>query len=198
LKLDSRKRGGTVYIDGKAMGKTPIRVRLDPGPHSIEVRWDNESSKVHRLTINKGEKRTILFTPQRQTPEHPSQALEGLDGDEDGDEDELEENRRGFAPGWFWLGAGLTIGLTAATTIFGVLTLHAHSEYKDDPTEARYNEVLNKRMLTNIFLGLALSTASASTALFFFTNFRGNRARSSETLTPNVSQYFGIGLQGTF
>lgn len=196
---------GTAYVDGERLGATPRRVALNPGTHRIEVRRRGAQPAVETIEADIGEKRTVELTPKAATATKvdPTQEEESGEGDGDGDGDEQtgggngEDDPRGLSQVWFWSATAVTVGLAIVATVFGVQTLEANDAYIEDPTEAAYNDVIDKRLLTNVFLGLALGAAATSTVLFFYTDFSGGK-QSADLGGPRRGMTLGLGLTGRF
>jgi PEGA domain len=201
---------GTAYVDGKRFGATPKRVALNPGTHRIEVRRKGAQPAVATIEADIGEKRTVELTPKAKAataatvdPTQEEESGEGDEGDGDGDGDGQtgdgteEDEPRGLSQLWFWSAAAVTVGLAIVGTVFGVQTLEANDAYNEEPTEAGYNDVIDKRLLTNVFLGLALGVAATSTVLFFYTDFSGGK-QSADLGGPQQGMTLGLGLAGRF
>jgi hypothetical protein len=51
--LDSVPAGSQVFVDGQAMGTTPVSATLSPGPHAVEFRL-HKASRVERIVVAAG------------------------------------------------------------------------------------------------------------------------------------------------
>lgn len=188
--ITSPGKGGTVWVDGKSYGLTPVKVPLNPGPHRLEVH--RSSARTARLTVQAqpGESGKVELIPQPLSEEPPSPYL-----DDAGEEKERQESTtKGLSSTWFWIGAALTAGLAITGTVLGVQTLQANSDYEETPTEEAYNRVLDRRLLTNIIWGVTAGAAGATTVLFFFTDFGGSAEQSAD----NGQMALGLGIRGRF
>jgi hypothetical protein len=54
LVISTRNPGASVKVDGKESGVTPLTVRLQSGPHSIEVRMGSGEPRVVPVMIKAG------------------------------------------------------------------------------------------------------------------------------------------------
>jgi len=181
LRVKSSGVPGEVYVDGKERGRTPTTTLLDPGSHIVEVRWHAGSSRKG-ITTRGGEEQEIVFEPILTSPAATTRAVVPSRP--------APRRRARLSSAWFWSGLGLTAALTAVTAILGAQTLQLRDEFEQTPTRSNYDRAVGRRLLTNVFLAGALTTASATTALFFFTDF------SREQRAPRTA--FGVRLGGTF
>jgi hypothetical protein len=86
---------------------------------------------------------------------------------------------------------GLTAALGVGAAVMGGLTYSTASEYDKTPTKEGYDTFMTRRLATNVLAGLAVAAAGTGTALFFFTDFSGQRRRSDDVVA-------GVGLRGSF
>jgi hypothetical protein len=175
--------GGMIYVDGREVDRAPGKIPLDPGDHVVEVRREGARPARASLTLEIGGSKTVTLVPEPlpqepvDRPERPRPA----------------PRRKGLHPAWFWTSAALTAAFTATFVALGVQSYKLRSEYEDDPTEEGYNSFIERRRLTNVFVGLAAAAAASGTVLFFFTDFRGQ-----ESPQGKASASWGVGLRGTF
>jgi hypothetical protein len=187
LNVRSPGGGGTIFVDGKAQGEAPGRIAVDPGSHAVEVRREGAKPASTSERVRAGETKTLTLVPETPRPEAtapsslPVAAVDRPPG------------RGGLHPAWFWTTAALTAALTATFIVLGVQSFQLRADYEDDPTEQGYQTFRDRRRLTNIFIGLAGAAAAGGTALFFFTDFRGEQRDPTASVT-----LLGLGLRGTF
>jgi hypothetical protein len=182
VQVDSPGAGGTIYVDGRASGITPRRVPVNPGAHVVEVRRANATPASSTVQTRGGEQRSVSLVPVELTPivrENPPSSQPS------------SSSRRRVHRAWFWATAATTVALAAAATGLGIATLKARSSYEEHPTEDGYQTAINRRLLTNVFWGLAGAAAVSSTVLFFYTDFSGERR------APAVTS-LSVGVRGTF
>jgi serine/threonine-protein kinase len=67
LTIDSRPGGSQVLVDGAARGVTPLKLALDPGPHTITIRSGSDERAVP-LTIAAGADVTQYFEMKATEP----------------------------------------------------------------------------------------------------------------------------------
>lgn len=183
------KKVGIVFVDGKRKGETPIRVPLNPGQRSIEVRRSGAKPASTLFTTRGGEDRTIELNPVDfpkrdqviyRSKTNLTQTLQ-----------EKEDN--GISPAWFWVGTAITTGLAVGGVITGISALGAKSDYEKNPTRQGYYDAQDKRTLANILWAATAASALTTTTLFFFTDFGGD----SDDVKKNA-KVIGIGIRGSF
>ena len=67
LVVSSRPNGATVLVDGEEKGKTPLKLRLEPGEHLVSLSLEHYMPWEEMVSIEEGEVRriepTLLFVP---------------------------------------------------------------------------------------------------------------------------------------
>jgi hypothetical protein len=180
LTVASPGKGGTLHVDGRAAGKAPGDVLVNPGTHVVEVHREGASPASATITVRAGETRELSLIPA-DVPIEPTPTPPPSRG------------HRTLKQHWFWIATALTAAFGAATIGLGVSTIKARDSYLQSKTEDDYNAAVNRRMLTNVFVGLTAAAAGTATTLFFFTDFR--RSASPER---DSALTLGVGLQGRF
>jgi hypothetical protein len=217
ITITSPDRTATIYIDGKEVGGTPLRIPLNPGPHQMKARRKGTKTTMMTIEADIGEKRTIRLEPARSggtagrdPPQKDPTKEEEQDQDQDQDQDQeavgggagagRDDGKRGIHQAWFWTLAAVTFALTFVTAVAGVMTLQANDDYNADPTEEGYDKVLHRKLLTNIFLGATLGAAATSAMLFFYTDFSGSRSDAADLASRGgqAAVTLGLGIRGTF
>jgi hypothetical protein len=179
----SSAKGGTVYLDGRAMGSPPKRIPLNPGNRVLEVRLAGHKSASTTIRTRGGEEHKVDLTP---TP--------------------LEEDvgtgtrkRRPLSQIWFWSAAGLAVTCALVATILGVQTLGIRDDYEENPSQELMDKGKGRRTATNVFWGLAAAAAGTATVLFFYTDFSfGGKKRDTAAGVYDRERIFGVGVRGTF
>jgi len=188
---------GVVYVDGTALGPAPRRIPLDPGRHVVEVRRAGAITATATVRLVSGEERTLTLVPTEtaSTPTPPplpvvapASAPASAPAAPPGPR---PSSRRRLSPAWFWTTVGLTAALGVGAAVMGGLTYSTASEYDKTPTKEGYDTFMTRRLATNVLAGLAVAAAGTGTALFFFTDFSGQRRRSDDVVA-------GVGLRGSF
>jgi hypothetical protein len=192
VKVVSPGRGGTIHLDGVAMGEAPRRIAINPGRHVIEVRREGARPASAKLNTVGGEEREISLVP---TDPNPAQTLVPDEVEQDEPVVTDRPSRRGLSQVWFWSAVGLTAALAVATAILGAQTAGLRSDFDDDPTQAIADEFYARRRLTNVFLGLAAAAAASGTVLYFFTDFGGSDGGRGDA---ERALLVGAGLRGSF
>ncbi|MBW2536860.1 MAG: hypothetical protein JRI55_35565, partial [Deltaproteobacteria bacterium] len=102
-------------------------------------------------------------------------------------------DRRRLSPVWFWSAVGATAALGIGAIIAGAMTRSAKNAYNDDPTKDGLDTFKSRKTATNVLFGMTMAAAAGSTALFFFTDFKGK-----ERPQDKDAFLLGVGLRGTF
>jgi hypothetical protein len=189
IDVQSPGKGGTIYVGGKARGEAPRKIGINPGTHVIEVRRPGAETASSTIKTLGGEERELVLVPLDLKP-----TGEELPDKQPQPEDEPPGRRR-LSQVWFWTGVGVTAALAIVTTVMGVQTLNARTDYNDNPTQEGADTFDQRRLLTNVFLGLTVAAAGGTTALYFFTDFGGRR---EQRVGDEQAMTLGVGLRGTF
>jgi hypothetical protein len=180
LKVQSPGAGGTIYVDGRSAGPTPRIVPIDPGTRVVEVRRANATPATVTIKTHGGEHRTLTLAPVDLAQQRPEPATRPV------------HKRKRLRPVWFWVTAATTVALAVAATGLGIATLKARDSFEEHPTEDDYQKAVDLRLATNVMWGLTAAAAGASTALFFYTDFK--RAKHKDQDETVVS----LGVGGRF
>ena len=87
--FDSLPAGAQVFVDGKPVGTTPVRVELNPGPHAVEFKL-KDATRTQTIQIAKGLELpvNIEWNPRKkgglQITSTPTPARVSIDGHERG------------------------------------------------------------------------------------------------------------------
>jgi tetratricopeptide (TPR) repeat protein len=192
LSIESPGAGGTVYLDGQRIGAAPMRLAVNPGTHSVEIRRRGADPARESLTTLGGEQHTLTLVPRARRPPTAQATAEARSIPPSAD---TSRNSDGFSPWWFWGGALLTASLTALATVFSAQTLSRRSSYRENPTEAAYEAFTSRRLLANIFWAATVAAGASTTVLYFYTSF----APKPQTDQGGVRTHtFGLGLSTRF
>jgi hypothetical protein len=149
LTVTTDPAGAGVTVDGApAPSPTPLTVELAPGPHKIEVTLDGYEKAAldvalqggdeleHRIKLQ-GEKPAAVATPPASVAATP------------------EKVERSMVPAYVTLGlagAGIAVG-----TVFGVMALNDKSDFDDNPTTDKADEVERNALISDMAFGVALT-----------------------------------------
>jgi hypothetical protein len=186
----SKEPGAEIFLDGQPVGLTPKRIPVNPGRRVIEVR--RTGAKPARIAFKtRGGERTMELDPVPiiETKTEVTETEVAVTGTG-------EPPRRRLSQVWFWGTAGLTVAFAAVTTILGVQTLSLRKDFDETPTVDLADQGEQRRVLTNVFLGLTAAAAGTSTVLFFYTDFPWTRERADDEGDQELSLV--VGLRGTF
>jgi hypothetical protein len=187
VQVDSPGKGGTIHVDGRAVGTAPQRISLNPGSHVIEVRRAGATPASATIQAKGGEQ-TLTLTPidLSMKPEEP----------EPKPEPEPEPKRRGMSPAWFWIATATTAVLVTTVIILGARTLGLQSDYDEEPTKEGLDSFKSSRLATNVMVGFTAAAAAGTTVLFFYTDFGGKG--SGPVKKEQRAMTFSVGFRGTF
>jgi hypothetical protein len=188
--VNSSGKGGAIYVDGKQVGRAPLRIALNPGSRLIEVRRRGASPASMTVSTHGGETRTLDLAP-KELALPPSTLATHPEQPDGGQTPEPPKRRKGVHQAWFWTVVGITAGCVVAAAVTGSQALKMRDDYEASPTREGYNNAKDRRLLANIFWGMTAAAAVSGTVLVFFTDFRGDRRRDASTA-------FGVGITGTF
>lgn len=188
--VNSPGKGGAIFVDGKRVGRAPLRVALNPGSRLVEVRRQGATPASTTVSTHGGETRTLDLAPKDLAL--PPATLAARPERPEGDQTpEPPKRRKGVHQAWFWTVVGITAGCIVAAAVTGSQALKMRDDYEANPTREGYNNAKDRRLLANIFWGMTAAAAASGTVLVFFTDFRGDRKRDASTA-------FGVGITGTF
>jgi tetratricopeptide (TPR) repeat protein len=102
------------------------------------------------------------------------------------------KKRTKLPPLYFYIGVGVTGALVLTTVITGGVALSKSSSFKDPSTQASDLQGLKDsgealRTTSDVMLALGLVSAAATTALFFFTDFKAGSPSKVDTEVNEVS-----------
>lgn len=180
LELRTTRPGVPIFVDGRGVGRAPLELALNPGLHVVEARLAGAEPITRQVRTRGGETLEVMLelgsigTPRPRR--HASRD---------------HRPSAGLRPFWFWGATALTAALVVAAAAVGARTLALKSEYRSAPTPEGRRDGLAHRTATNALIGLTAAAAVASTTLFFFTDFRMERAGAHEA---GAGRVLGIGL----
>lgn len=128
IELTDDVEGVEVVVDGRPLSSMDLGVRMavDPGRHTIGMRYNGRSVGTQPIDLVEGGERTLRLTP-RGAPSAAQTAEAGMMDDEPpmADSSETEEDDGGggsiFGKWWFWTGVavviagGVAIGVAASS-----------------------------------------------------------------------------------
>jgi hypothetical protein len=185
--VESKEPGADIFLDGKLAGQTPKRIGVNPGFRVIEARRVGAKPARFEFQTRGGERQVELNPVPLAKPKPRVVVAKKIE----------DKPKKGLPQYWFWGTAGLSVALAAVTTVFAVQAKPTHSDFQEAPSDELADKGENRRLLTNIFLGVTAAAAGASTALFFYTDFPwSKKERAADPDRREVS--VGVGLRGTF
>jgi hypothetical protein len=169
IRVQGRRKGGTIYVDGEAAGETPNRVPLDPGLHVVEVRRPGARAARVKIRTLGGEERELTLEPTglAETSKEPEPEPPPI---------VRRSKRRRVSQVWFWTAVGVTAALAVAVAVLGSQTAGLREDFDADPTDEAADRFYARRRLTNAFVVAAGVAAAGTTTLFFFTDFGGGES----------------------
>jgi hypothetical protein len=182
LEVESPGKGGTLYIDGREVGKAPTRLPLNPGTHALEVRREGAKPATATLEVSGG-RQAVTLAPVDPVIEKPAPRPAP------------PTEKRLPSRLWFWIAAGATVALATMAIIFGAETLRWQSAYNENPTKDGLGSFKGTRTATNVLWGLTATAATGTAVLFFYPYFTGQQGAGAR---EERSAAFGVGVRGTF
>jgi hypothetical protein len=150
LTVTTDPAGAGVTIDGApAPSASPVTVELAPGPHKLEITLEGYEKAgldvalqggdelEHRIKLQTAEKPAAVATPPASVAATPEKA------------------ERSMVPAYVTLGlagAGIAVG-----TVFGVMALNDKSDFDDNPTTDKADEVERNALISDMAFGVALT-----------------------------------------
>jgi hypothetical protein len=147
--------GGVAMVVGQ-----PRWVRV--GRHSVVL--SRGGAQERRSVVVEPGVMVELFPSRAGAPVAPSPA--GASAPPAGAPAEMEPS--GIAPGWLWVGAGLTALATTGAIISGVDTLARHDDFEAEPSVAAARDGEAAETRTNVFIGVAAGLAVTTVLLAAF------------------------------
>jgi tetratricopeptide (TPR) repeat protein len=187
VEIKSPGSPGVLYLDGKEIGPTPIKISINPGTRSFEVRREGYQPAGAKLTTRGGEERTLTLVPTpfpkppEPTPPAPLPAAPVV----------KEKPHHTISTAWFWTSAVITTGLTVASVVLGLRSLADRDDYERRPSYELYDDAKASRLVANLFIGAAVAAAAATTTLFFITDFSNDAGGGEQAKVI-------IGVRGSF
>ena len=210
IKVTSLVEGATLWVDGKAVGKTPIElpVYLEPGQHTLRLEREGHETVTRGLEVAAGVYQTLDLTPRPRQPKptpasHPALTPPVHEGP---DPAHVALHRRKTLWAYSALGVGAALTVTAAV-LYGVGASQgssAHDAYSKatDPDEMdrHYDDVeaaKTKLVVGHVLMGVA-AVAYGVSAYQFLTR-PGVEQPGRAHLSLRAGRHGGVvGLRGTF
>ncbi len=63
INVTSKPEGLSVYVNQKLVGKTPIKVSVDPGKHVVTIKSDQYYEKGMEFALKRGEEKSVVLEP---------------------------------------------------------------------------------------------------------------------------------------
>lgn len=147
--IESTPPGAEVRIDGVLQqGATPLEVELVAGTHRVELRSAGYEVSLVELDAVAGTKvrAPIELIKQASTPTTDAAAIAA---------EPEPKKERSMVPAYVTLGIGAAGLITG--TIFGILALDAKSQYDQNPSSEKADEVERNALIADMTFGVALT-----------------------------------------
>lgn len=168
-----------------------------PGPHTVTLRVDT-TMKEQTIDVHGGE--TIVLEPEKppavvQPP--PPPVTEPLAPTEK--EHHEPSKHKGLPPLVTYLGAGFTLAMVGGTITTGLLTKNRHDDFvakgcDKGPAagcQTLHDEGIPLLVMTNVFLGLSILSAVATTGIaVFFTDWNASVSTSQNRAILGIGRSF--------
>lgn len=191
--IESTPAGAEVTIDGVLQtGKTPLEVELVAGTHRVELRAPGYEASLVELDATAGTKvrAPIELTKQVATPTTDAAALAA---------EPEPKKERSMVPAYVTLGIGAAGLITG--TIFGILALDAKSQYDQNPTSEKADEVERNALIADMTFGVALTLGITGVVLLTAKDDDVPAAKAARRSSPKpliVAPYGGPTGGGAF
>ncbi len=149
--------GATVSVDGKPqMGETPMIVKLPPGAHKITVSSQGYEDAELDVDVTAGQ-RSEQSLELKMTDEAPPVAAPPPEETPTPlpPEPPVQAEPRSKVPAYVTLGiagAGAVVG-----TIFGIKAMSAKSDFNDNPTSDKADDVERNALIADMAFGVAIT-----------------------------------------
>jgi tetratricopeptide (TPR) repeat protein len=174
--LEIEPDGAEISVDGKSVGRSPLRqpVFLEPGQHTYRVSLEGHRTEEERVDLAAGKelrKRVRLQSkaPPKKPPRRPKPPV-------------ARAERPSAAP--VWIGVGVTGALLAGGAATGFAAVSRHNVYDDEQRSSSAREAAREdgkrfALATDILLGASLVAAGA-TAYYYFAIYRPRSAEANQ------------------
>lgn len=198
-----------IAIDGKLVSLEPstsFSIFVLPGAHRGAASFVGRTASATEFEVDgaQGQSRSLALEPKPEPAPRPREAGgEPEGGGTRNGPTQPTEARKPLPKALFFTGLGLTVAAGATTVVSGILTLSTPGEdrvRKDcaglDTSCTTYQDGKGAELRTNIFLGVTIGLAVVTTAIAFFTDFKGKPANSRVTASTSVLTASALGLGG--
>ncbi|MEZ4228392.1 MAG: PEGA domain-containing protein [Polyangiaceae bacterium] len=160
LSIFAEPVGARVFVDGKAVGKSPWTGELPPGRHRIHVEKDGYTNYERELLLGPDRAQDIDVTLKPEAPKTTPPPAMNAD--------------RGTEPQisvWTWTALGVTTAALATSLVFELSRRGAESDAEDAPTQLEYQDAYasmeSRQTTSRIFLGVGAVAALTSGVLLY-------------------------------
>lgn len=210
LNLNSEPSGAAVLLDGKEIGKTPLKSHpMNAGKYRLVVQLNDARKKSVDVVIPPLAETSM----EVQLPDLTAVATKPISpADKAADPNATQDATDGQASGkrlWTWVSLGGTLAVAAVGIGLGAAANSDNSAWKREGDPQRAQDLLDsgqgKQLGANICYGLAGALAVTSVVLFFLEGRSPSpakeamrkRARSAKVL-PVFGSTTGLALEGRF
>ncbi|MCP4680369.1 MAG: hypothetical protein GY854_33770 [Deltaproteobacteria bacterium] len=216
--------GVELTIDGVSRGVTPFEgpIRVAAGKHDAVLKQDEEIVLAQQITVAGGMTTKLEIEKKEEppppapvpVPEEKAQEPEALEEappeeaasvEEETTPDPVNEESSGISPVPFWVALGTTGALGIGTVILELAVQGKASSLDDDPTNSKaYDKGKELQTGERVLLGLTGAAAVTTVVLLFFTDFKREKAESSDSaknhyVMPLITEdAVGVGISGRF
>lgn len=150
--------GASVMIDGEPQtGTTPMTVDVPPGTHEITLALDGYEGKKVELKVLPEEKKeeTITLVEKAEEPPPAPAPTPPPPAPEPEPKEPPKKEERSMVPAYVTLGiagAGAVVG-----TLFGLQAMSAKSDFDDNPTDSKADDVERNALIADMAFGVMLT-----------------------------------------
>jgi hypothetical protein len=156
--------GCTIAVDSGAVSTDPRAeqvVYVEPGEHRLQAFFSGSRNLARTLMGEEGSRKHVFLEP----------ASEGTELETAGPaapERPKARKKAGLPAGVAWSGLALTAVWGGLALWSGLDTLHAHDEFKRNPTPEGYKDGLSREHRTNALIGATAVTGAATLVIALF------------------------------
>lgn len=181
-----------IEVDGGATPAPPSQehvLYIEPGDHQLTASFEGEGADTQPISGGAGVRLTRNFAPPPRAaqPTQPAHELDNATAQAAAPLAPEEKERAGISRAWFITSAAVAVALAGTAVWSGLDVLSKHDDYKQQPTEAGYEEGIKLERRTNILIGASGAAAASAVVLAFFTKWsRGKEAPPTSSAAVRV------------
>ncbi len=222
VEVRGAEAGIELFIDDVNRGVTPFEgpIRVAAGKHDAVLKQGEEVVLEQQITVAGGMTTKLQIEKEEPAPPAPvplpaeeKQEPEVVDEtppeetepEEETEPDAEDDESGGISPVPFWVALGTTGALGIGTVVMELAVQGQASALEDNPTDKEARDKGKSLQLgERVLLGLTGTAAVTTVVLIFFTDFKGEKDESTDSveaasIAPFITEdVIGIGVSGRF